>query len=279
MYFLARLFLSVTISLLAAAALADTNDLVLGFGGETDSSGSRAAAAFGEIGVSGNSWVSLTVAGTRGSDDGLRTVYADAGVDYWFEPMGIRLGGGYWGDENLLDSHDLRASLYFKNDTVTVSADYQRRDFDFTFVSVLLPAPRIFEFVGDGYGLATRIELNDVLALSLNGMSYTYSRNINLQPNIEILRRLSTSRLGLMSSLLDYRVTASIDRTLGQRNLVFGIVRWRTAVDQGIVNSIGVGLLTPMGARSDLEFRLAYDHSEDFGGTMTFSAFFYFFGI
>jgi hypothetical protein len=34
-----------------------------------------------------------------------------------------------------------------------------------------------------------------------------------------------------------------------------------------------------MGARSDLEFRLAYDHSEDFGGTMTFSAFFYFFGI
>jgi hypothetical protein len=110
-------------------------------------------------------------------------------------------------------------------------------------------------------------------------MSYTYSRNINLQPNIEILRRLSTSRLGLMSSLLDYRVTASIDRTLGQRNLVFGIERWRTAVDQGIVNSIGVGLLTPMGARSDLEFRLAYDHSEDFGGTMTFSAFFYFFGI
>jgi hypothetical protein len=82
-----------------------------------------------------------------------------------------------------------------------------------------------------------------------------------------------------MNSLLDYRVTLAIDRNFGTRNASFVIEQWQTAIDQGVVNSIGLGLLTPMGNLNDLELRFSYDQSDDFGSTVTLSAFFYFFGF
>ena len=266
---------------LAGSANAEKSDLILGFGGEADSARGRALVLFGDLGIGEHTWLSATAAGTRtgGFSGGLETLYADIGIDHWFEPVGIRLGGGYWGDEDLLDSNDFHASVYYRNDAMQVSVDYEWRDFDFTFFNDLLPAPRVFEFQGDGYGLSTRFKLTDAVSMSLGGMSYDYSRNINLQPNIDILRRFSTSRLSLMNSLLDYRATLSIDRNFGTRNASFVVEQWQTAIDQGVVNSIGVGLLTPMGEFNDLELRFSYDHSDEFGSTVTLSAFFYFFGI
>jgi hypothetical protein len=264
-----------------ALAAADNDDVILGFGGETDSAAGRAVALFGDFGVFEKTWLSGLVAATRtgGGSGGLKTLYVDAGVDHWFDPLGIRIGGGYWGDADLLDSNDLRASVYFRNQSMSISADYVRRDFNLTFAGILLPTVRTIGFYGDGYGLTTRFATNDVVALSLGGMTYKYSRDINLQPNIDILRRFSTSRLSLMNSLLDYRVTASIDWTLGPRNVSFIVERWQTAIDQGLVDSIGVGLLTPVGNLSDVELRLSYDRAQYFGSTMTLSVYFYFFGI
>jgi hypothetical protein len=266
---------------LARPVLADSNDVILGFGGETDTASGRAVAVFADLGVADRTWLSATIAGTRtgGFAGGLQTLYADLGFDHWFDPIGFRIGGGYWGDDELLDSNDFRASVYFRNSKTMVSVDYEWRDFDFTIVNDFLPAPRVFEFSSEGYELSTRFELSDAVSFSLGGMSYKYSRDINLQPNIDVLRRFSTSRLGLMNSLLDYRVTASIDRSFGPRSISLVLEQWQTAIDQGIVNSIGAGLLTPMGNLSDLEFRLSFDESDDFGSTLTLSAFFYFFGI
>jgi hypothetical protein len=266
---------------LARPALAESNDVILGFGGETDTASGRAVAVFADIGVADATWLSATIAGTRtgGFSGGLQTLYADLGFDHWFDPIGFRIGGGYWGDDALLDSNDFRASVYFRNRKTMVSVDYEWRDFDFTIVNDLLPAPRVFEFSSEGYGLSTRFEISDAVSLSLGGMSYGYSRDINLQPNIDVLRRFSTSRLGLMNSLLDYRVTASIDRSFGPRSISLVLEQWQTAIEQGIVNSVGAGILTPMGNLSDLEFRLSFDESDDFGSTLTLSAFFYFFGI
>lgn len=267
--------------MLASPAIAETSDLILGFGGEADSASGRAVVLFGDLGVSKKTWLSATVAGTRtgGFSGGLETLYADFGIDHWFEPIGVRLGGGYWGDDDLLDSSDFHASIYYRNDVMSVSADYEWRDFDFTFFNAFLPAPRVVEFQGEGYGLSTRFNVSDKVSMSLGGMTYDYSRNINLQPNIDILRRFSTSRLSLMNSLLDYRATLSIDRNFGERNASFVIEQWQTAIDQGVVNSFGIGLLTPMGDFNDLELRFSYDQSDDFGSTVTLSAFFYFFGI
>ena len=265
----------------ARPVTAESNDIILGFGGEADTASGRAVALFADVGVFDATWLSATIAGTRtgGFSGGLQTLYADLGFDHWFDPIGFRVGGGYWGDDDLLDSNDLRGSVYFRNSKTTVSIDYEWRDFDFTIASDLLPAPRVFEFSSDGYGLSTRFKLSDAVSLSFGGMTYEYSRNINLQPNIDVLRRFSTSRLGLMNSLLDYRLTASIDRSFGPRTISFVIEQWQTAIDQGNVNSFGAGLLTPIGNLSDLEFRLSYDQSDDFGSTLTLSAFFYFFGI
>ena len=54
--------------------------------------------------------------------------------------------------------------------------------------------------------------------------------------------------------------------------------RWQTAIDQSRVDSIGIGLLSPVSAVSDMEFRFAYDRSEDYGRTIAFSVFCYFYG-
>jgi hypothetical protein len=43
--------------------------------------------------------------------------------------------------------------------------------------------------------------------------------------------------------------------------------------DQGRVNSLGVGFLTPIGSAADIEFRLAFDESDDFGSATVLSVF------
>jgi hypothetical protein len=215
---------------------------------------------------------------TSGALGGLDTLYADVGVDHWFEPLGIRLGGGYWGNDRILDSNDLRGSVYFKNDALSISADYEHRDFEFTFNSILLPAPRTIGFYADGYGISTRFDASDTVSITLGGMSYSYSRNINLQPNVDLLRIFSTSRLGLMNSLLDYRVSVGIGWSLGLQNIDLRIERWQTSIDQENVDSIGLGITTPAGQSSDMEFRISYDRSRNFGDTLALSVYYYLFG-
>jgi hypothetical protein len=268
------------IMLLTHDAAADSDGYILGFGGEADTAGGRAVAVFGDVGVTKDTWLSAFLARTRTGNGptSLDTDLADVAIDHWFRPLGIRLGVAYWGDDEVLDSGDLRASIYFRNDALSVSADYERRNFDLTFGTNVLPRPRVAEFHGDGYGAKARFAVGDATSFSFSGMGYHYSRNINLQPNIDVLRVFSTSRLGLMNSLLDYRFSAGIDRSLGLRIVDLRLERWQTAIDQGRVDSIGAGLLAPVNQFSDMEFRFAYDYSETFGKTITLSVFYYFFG-
>ena len=72
-------------------------------------------------------------------------------------------------------------------------------------------------------------------------------------------------------------VGAGIDLAFGSRHVDFRFARWRTEVDQGDIDSYGVGFLTPAGPAADIEFRLAYDDSETFGGATVFSVFLYLF--
>ena len=276
-----RLVTATATLLCTPLAFGDGQGLVLGFGGEGDTAGGRAATLFADVGLGSRTWISgmLATARTGGGPATLETRYADLAMDHWFAPVGVRLGAGYWGDDNILDSKDLRGSLYFRNEAISLSANYERREFDFTFSLDLLRRPRVVEFYSDGYGANARFKVNDTVALSLDGMIYDYSRDINLQPNIDILRIFSTSRLALMNSLLDYRVGAGIDWTFGLRNVDLRVEQWQTAIDQGRVDSIGIGFLTPTSDFNDVEFRASFDYSEDFGKTMTFSVYFYFYRI
>ena len=266
--------------LLAGFVHADGHGYVIGGGAESDTAGGRAVSVFADRGLAENTWLTGAAARTETGRGplSLDTLYVDAGLDHWFDPAGVRIAAAYWGDKDILDSVDLRGSLYFRNDTVSLSLDYKRRDFDLTFSPSLIADTRTVEFYADGIGLTSRVQASKRVSLTISGMSYQYSRDINLQPRIEILRILSTSRLSLMNSLIDYRYSAGIEFRFGLQSIDFRLQNWQTAVDQGRVNSLAIGFLTPVSDRTDMEFRFAYDESENFGNTVSLAAYFYYFG-
>lgn len=271
---------AVSLMSLPLIVAAEIDGFIIGIGGEADTAGGRAVTVFGDVGVAKNTWVSAMLARTdTGSGSrSLDTFYADLALDHWIDPVGVRVAAAYWGDDEALDSADLRGSAYFRNETVLVSADYERRNFDLTIGANVLLQPRVLEFHADGYGARTRLVVSKGTALSFGGMGYDYSRDINLQPNTDLLRIFSSSRLGLMNSLLDYRYHAAVEWSAGQQLFDLRLERWQTAIDQGMVDSIGAGLVTPAGTSGDVELRISYDYSDTFGKTITFSAFYYFFG-
>lgn len=279
MFFIRRLCCSVLLCL-ACSGSAIAAGYILGIGAAADSEDGRAFTAFGDFGIRENTWLSATIGSTE--TDALvgqfSTTFADVGIDHYFNPIGIRLSGAYWGDSSILDSEDVRASLYYRDDIASFSADYERRNFDFVFESILLQDRRKAEFHADGWGMTNRIQFSDRITFRLSGMHYGYSRNIRIQPEIDILRFLSASRLSLINSLIDYRINAGLEFRFGLRSVDVSVGSWKTAVDQSKVDSYTIGILTPMSDRTDIEFRLSFDDSENFGNTTSLTVFLYYFG-
>ncbi len=275
-----RRFLSSVLLCLACNGSVLAASYILGLGAATDSEDGRAISAFGDFGIRENTWLSATIGSTdtSGIAGGFSTTFADVGIDHYFNPVGIRIGGAHWGDPDILDSDDVRAAFYYRDDIASFSADYERRNFDFVFGSDLLRDRRKAEFHADGWGLTSRIQFGDRITARLSGMHYGYSQNIRLQPDIDILRFLSASRLSLMNSLIDYRINAGVEFRFGLRSIDVSVGSWKTAVDQGKVDSYTIGFLTPMSDRTDIEFRLSFDDSENFGNTTALTVYLYYFG-
>ena len=270
---------SVLLLTLCLAQASGAEGYVIGIGADGDSADGRSIAAFGDFGIAQNTWLSVS-ANTARTDGFLRTnetVFADLGIDHWFDPVGIRLGGGYWGNPDILDARDLRASLYLRGDIGSVAVDYQKRNFEFDLQSDLL-AGRTAKFDANGVGLSARIKLGDRVSLFASGMRYDYSRNLRVQPDIDVLAFLSRSRLSSINSLVDDKLNAGIEFRFGLRSLDLSAGRWQTAVDGAEINSFSAGFLTPANDRVDVEFRVSLDDSETFGRTTAFSFYVYYFG-
>ena len=253
---------------------------VLGLGAAADSEDGLALSAFGDFIIRENTWLSTTIGSseTESLAGEFSTRFADVGIDHYFDPVGLRIGVAYWGDSSILDSDDVRASVYYRDETVSFSVDYERRNFDFIFGANLPRGTREAEFHADGWGMTNRIEIGDRLVFRLSGMHYEYSRDIRIQPDINLLRFLSASRLSLINSLIDYRIKTSMEYRFGLRSVDLSVGSWKTAVDQGRVNSYTVGFLTPMTDRTDIELRLSFDDSENFGNTTALTVYLYYFG-
>ncbi len=253
---------------------------IIGLGAEGDTSDSLAFSAFGDFGLTEKTWLSITAAKAeaQGAISELNTLYADIGLDHHFDPMGIRIGAAYWGDDDILDSVDIRGSLYLRTDAITFSADYERRNFDFRFELAPLLERRQVEFEADGYGASFRAKTGERVNLFIRGMSYDYSVDLTRLQNISDLNFLSASRLSLANSLLDYRVDAGIEFEFGLKLLSLEAGSRQTAIDSGRVNSYSVGFLFPATDASDIELRVGYDDSDNFGGTTVFSFFWFFYG-
>ncbi len=272
---------SLLIMLLAAGRGVAGDGYILGAGVEGDSQDGLAVSLIGEFGLAEETWLSAAVA-RYSADSALRqdldTWYADLGIDHWWNPVGVRAGVTYWGDDDTLDSTDLRGSVYWRNDRFSISGDYQYRDFD-----IVLPATDFFEsrkvgFSADGVGLTARVEITDTASFLLSAMDYDYDVNLRLDSNRPLLQLLTFSRLSLINSLVDYRATATLGLDAGKQRWSLDIGTWRGEVDGGTTRTATVRFLSPVSDRSDVEFALGVDDSELYGSVAFFSVFLFFYG-
>lgn len=274
-----NVFLATAI-LLLCTTLANAGGFVLGGGVDADSADGRAITAFGDFGIGDKTWLSATL--SRYETDGIfgrrNTTFADVAFDHWFDPVGVRISASYWGDKDILDSTDLNASLYYRAESFMLSADYERREFDFVVLADFPALRRTAEFTADGIGLTSRFSVGENASIHMGGVAYDYSRPIRIQPDIDALQFLSSSRLSMINSLIDHRINGGVEFKFGLRSLDFTAGTWQTAVDGGRVNSYSVGFLSPMSDRTDIELRFSYDDSENFGHTTSLSVYLYYFG-
>jgi len=257
-------------------------EFVIAGGAEVDSADGLAVALFGNVAVGDETWLSGSIARSRVDlelRDELQTWYADIGVDHYFDPAGFRLGVAYWGDDDILDSVDLRASLYFRGDRGSLSFDYEYRDFELVLPRIGMLSRRRVNFDANGVGLGARLDLTDTIDLSVKGIAYDYSVDLRLDPNRDIVNLISVSRLSLINSLVDYRANIGLGIDFGFKRLEFDIAQWEGAVAGARTNSYSLRFLTPVGERNDIEFGIGYDDSESYGQVTIFSIFLYFYGI
>lgn len=267
--------------LLASNALADSDGFLIGGGIESDSEDGIRGSLMGGVGVSEKTWISASVSKSSvelptGRD--LETFYADVELDHHFDPVGVRVGVSYWGDADILDSNDWRAALYWRGEKVTLTGEYEFRDFDIIVPSFELSPGREFAFDADGIGARARIQLSDNVSMGLAGRKYDYSIDFIPNDNRDVASLLSVSRLSLINSLIDSR--ASLDFTIdhGLKRWEFDFSTWEGVVDMSRTNSITIRYLTPLGGKTDIEFGLGYDDSDLYGDVTFFSVFFYFYG-
>lgn len=254
---------------------------VLAIYGEADTADGRSIGGFADYGFTEDTWLSaaLSRSETTSALGELDTIYTNLSLEHSFGKVGVRAGVAYWGDNDLLDSVDLRASVFFRGKNASLSVDYERREFDFVFQSVQDPDVfRTTEFSADGIGAFGSLRAGDKTRFYASGMSYDYSRDLRVQPDTDLLRFFSSSRLSLMNSLIDYRISGGVEFKIGQRLLDLTLSNWQTAIDGGQVNSFAIGFVTPSGPASDVELRMAYDESENFGSTFSVAISFYYFG-
>ena len=254
---------------------------VLGAGLEGDSEDGLAISVLGEFGVAKETWLSAAIARSTAESavgQDLDTWFVDLGIDHWWNPVGVRAGVAYWGDDNTLNSTDLRGSAYWRNQRFSISGDYEYRDFNVVFPATDQFPGRKAGFSASGVGLSTRLEISDSVSLGLSGIYYDYDVNLQLDSNRVLLQLLSFSRLSLINSLVDYRATATLGLDAGTRRWNFDLGTWKGEVDGGNTRTATVRFLTPLNDSSDIEFALGIDDSELYGNVTFFSVFLFFYG-
>jgi hypothetical protein len=254
---------------------------VLGGGIESDDGDGTGLAGFADIGLSEKTHFSFLFGKNNielPNGLNLNTAYGDIGVDYYFEPVGLKMELAYWGDNDIFDSIDGRGSLYWRKDSLMVSADLEYRDFEFDIFRNDLALGQDIRFHAKGYGLSTRFRVSENVSLNLRGINYDYNVNLRLDANRRIVELLSVSRLSLINSLVSYRVSAGVGVNIGDNVLSLSYANWKGEVDGSKTNSSTVRFLTPLGKSRDIEFGFGVDDSDAYGSTTFFSVYLYFYG-
>ena len=200
------------------------------------------------------------------------------GIDHFLDPAGVRLGVAYWGDNEILDSLDVRASLYTRGDRGSISLDFEYRDFEFDLPPIdVLPQTDI-PFHATGIGLSGRLKVSERVDLFVSGIRYDYNIEFNRPDTSRLAQQIAIGRLSLLSSLVDWDIRAGVGVDFGLRRLQLDAARWRSSLDDGDSTSISLSFLTPMTDRTDIELSLGYDDSELYGDVTIASVYVYFYG-
>lgn len=270
-----------TLLLLTGNALAAGDGFMIGGGVESDTEDGISGSVIGGIGLAEKTWLSAGLAKssvelTRGRE--IDALYADLELDHHFDPVGIRVAVAYWGDSDVLESNDWRASIYWRNEAVTLAAEYEFRDFDFIIPSTDFLTSRELQFDADGIGFAARFKTSDNTSLRLSGKKYDYSVPFRPVDNADAANLLSVSRLSLINSLIDHRANVSLGIDHGLKNWEIEFATWEDEIVGSRTNSFTLRFLTPMTDRTDIEFGLGYDDSELYGDVTFLSLYLYFYG-
>ena len=267
--------------LLAGNALAAGDGYILGAGIQGDSTEGLAGTVVGSYGISEQTWVSAGIAKSTVDADrppDPKSWYADVEIDHWFKPVGVRLGAAYWGDPDLLESSDWRASLYWRGDKASISGNYEYRDFSLHLPDTDLVRGRTVSFDASGFGVVARLDLSETVDLSLSGMKYDYSVDFRPSENRDAVSSIPISRLGLINSMIDHRARLSLGIDHDLQRWQIDLAAWEGAIDGLQTTSASVSFLTPLSKKSDIEISLGFDDSELYGDVSFLSVFLYFYG-
>jgi len=269
------------ILLAAGAAHADIDGYLLGAGLETDADQGFRGSLLAGISLNDDTFLSGALSASsvdlpsgRSSD----TVYGDIEVDHHFDPLGVTVGAAYWGDPDLLDSVDLRSSVYYRNDRFMLAGEYEYRDFDFIIPPTQFFPGREFAFDADGVGARVRYKFTKSFSMSASGMKYDYSVDFRPNENRDAVSLISVSRLSLINNLIDSRASVDFAFDVGLQRWQLDYSTWKGALDRSRTKSVTVNYLRPLSSKTDIEFGLGYDQSDLYGDVTFLSIYLYFYG-
>lgn len=268
--------------LFAAAPAMAADGWLIGAGVEADTDDGLRGALIAGVGLSEKTWLSggashssVDFATGRSSS----TTYADIELDHHFDPVGISVGAAYWGDPDVLDSVDLRAALYWKNDAVMLAVDAETRDFDFIIPPSDFFVGREFAFDADGIGGRLRFSIGDRASLRFSAMRYDYSVDFRPDENRDAISLITVSRLSPLTNLIDSRAGIDLGVDVGvSSRWELDFTTWKGALDRSRTDSYTLRFLTPLGRRTDIELGLGFDESDLYGDVTYFSVYLYFYG-
>ncbi|MDX1481663.1 MAG: hypothetical protein R3315_08310 [Woeseiaceae bacterium] len=257
-----------TLLLLLIPALAVGDGYILGAGLQADDADGAGATLFGDFSIGERTWLSTavgrnTVELPSGTES--ETLYADIGVDRRFDDVGMRLTVAYRGDSDLLDSLDLRGTLYARGENGSLDFEVEYRDFEFELPPLDFLPRTTFPFHAIGVGVTGSVNVGDNLDFYLGAKHYDYSVPFRRQESDRLRPLLALSRLSVFSSLVDWRMSAGVGIDAGNQRWSLDLAAWHGAIDNSDNESITLSFLTPLTSRIDVEFGIGQDRSNLYG--------------
>ena len=269
------------LGLFAAGSAHADGAFVLGAGAEVDSEDGLAASAIADFQITPNTWIFGTVGGTeidlpRGQTT--TNIYAEAGLDHFFDPAGVRVSAAYAGDPDFFDQTSAMLTVYSRGDEGMLGVDIEYSEFNLAVPEFgLLPA-RDVPFQAFGLGMNARLDLGENFDIRFSGVKNEYDVDIRVESNDRITDLVTFSRLSLVASLADWRAGAGIGWDFGPRRLQVDVSRWQGIADGNTNSSATLRFLTPLTLRTDIEVSLGFDDSDLYGDVTFLSVFMYFYG-